>query len=361
MSRLRCTRCLAFLLAATTGLLLPGSARAQSAPYRLGRWNQDSLGNQRVVLRVDSTRDLVAVRAQIPWRRRDPAPERKQIIITDALGNRVTQLLALSVRSDSGDIVFRPRAGVGDYYLYFLPYVGSVRSNYPKITYPAPDSSSDLQWDRDARAQPDLLPAARVVAFESADSMSLLWPMEVTATPAEVAARRTAAAGAPFVVFPEERTRPIKMTDRLPQRWIGSSAPTAVTGTADRDEYFAFQLGIWALQQLDSVRVEFSAIRGPGGRTIPSSAFNCVTTDGVDWIGRPFHRRVDVAPGAVSPIWCGLMVPPNATAGQYRGQAVVRAADGKRVEVPIALTISAQRAVRHGDDEPWRLSRLRWL
>lgn len=363
MSRLRCTRSLAFLLATITGLLLPTGAGAQSVPYRLGVWNQDSLGNQRVVLRVDSTRDLVAVRAQIAWRRRDPAPDRKRIIITDALGNRVTQVLALSVRSDSGDIVFRPRAGVGDYFLYYLPYVGSVRSNYPKITYPAPDSSNDLEWDRDARTRPELLPVARVVAFESADSMSLLWPMEVTATPTEMTNRRTVATatGAAFVVFPEDRTRAIKMTDRLPQRWVGPSAPTAVTGSADRDEYFAFQLGIWALQRLDSVRARFTAIKGPGGRSIPASAFNCVTTDGVDWIGRPFHRRIQVAAGEVSPIWCGVMVPANAAAGHYRGQVIVQAAGGKGVEVPIDLTVSTQRAVRHGDDEPWRLSRLRWL
>lgn len=359
MSRLRSARLLA--LATTLCVAIPAVLPGQAAPYRLGRWNADSLGNQRVVLHVDSTFDIAAVRARIPWRRRDPHPELKRIIVTDALGNRVSDLVALAVRSDSGDVVFRPRAGMGEYYLYYMPYTGSVRSNYPKITYPAPDSSSNAEWLRDIHARRDRLLPARTIAFESADSMSLLWPMEVTATAGEVAARQSAAGNAPFVVFPEDRTRPIKMIDALPQRWIGAGAPLGVQGSAERDEYYSFQLGIWALTQLDSVRVAFAAIRGPAERTIAASAFNCVTTDGRDWIGHPFHRRVQVAAGAVSAVWCGVMVPRDAAPGRYSGTAMVTAAGGKRVAVPVVLEVVKSVAVRHGDDEPWRLSRLRWL
>ncbi|MEP6590932.1 MAG: glycoside hydrolase domain-containing protein [Gemmatimonadota bacterium] len=361
MPRPRGPRSLALPVVVLLGLLLPRLLPAQTAPYRLGAWNQDSLGNQRVVVRVDSTLDLTAVRVLIPWRRRDPRPEQKRVIVTDALGNRVADVLALSVRSDSGDIVFRPRAGMGNYFLYYLPYSGTVRSNYPKISYPAPDSSADLPWDREVRARRDQLPRAHVVAFESADSMSLLWPMEVAATQGEVAVRRAAAGAAAFVVFPEDRTRPIKMLDLLPQRWIGDKAPTVLTGTADRDEYFSFQLGVWALRRLDSLTAAFTSLRGPGGRTIPATAFNCITTDGVDWVGQPFHRRVPVVAGEVSPLWCGVMVPRGSAAGPYRGRATVRAAGGASVEVPIDLEVTEQVAVRHGDDEPWRLSRLRWL
>ena len=359
MLRLRITRLLSLTLA--LGSLAPASTLAQATPYRLGRWNPDSLGNQRVVLRVDSTLTLTAVRALIPWRRRDPSPEAKRVIVTDALGNRVSQLWAFSIRGDSGDIAFRPRAGMGDYFLYYLPYIGTVRSNYPKITYPGPDSTSGLEWIRDVRSRRDALPLAQVVAFESADTMSLLWPMEVTATPAELATRRATAGGAPFVVFPEDRTRAIKMTGDLPQRWIGSAAPTAVTGTAQRDEYYSFQLGVWALTSLDSVRARFSGLRGPAGQVLAASAFNCITTDGRDWIGRPFHRRVQVAAGQVGALWCGVMVPRDARAGRYLGTATVLAAGGRSVTVPVQLEVAKTLAVRHGDDEPWRLSRLRWL
>lgn len=338
-----------------------GSLTAQSAPYRLGRWNPDSLGNQRVVLHVDSARSLTAVRAQIPWRRRDGTPENRRLILTDALGNRIPDLLPISIRRDSGDVVFRPRAGVGAYYLYYLPYAGSVRSNYPKITYPTPDSTADPRWAAATRAQLAALPMADVVAFESADSMSMPWPMEVIATPSEVAAARARAGNAPFVVFPEDRGRPIVMTRDLPMRWVGGEAPTMVRGNALRDEYFSFQVGVWALTALDSVRATFGALRGPAGATIAASAFNCVTTDGLDWLGRRFARRVAVASGEIGALWCGVMIPATATAGHYRGTATVTAAGGKRVAVPVELDVRAITVARHGDDEPWRLSRLRWL
>ena len=351
-------------IAATALLCLLGqAARAQEIPYRIGRWNPDSFGNQRVVLHVAAA-SLPArgpVRALIPWRRRDFHPELKRIIVTDARGTRVANTVALAVRRDSGDVVFEAAGGDADYYLYYLPYTGSVKSNYPKISYPAPDTTAGAAWLAGVARSAATLPRATVTAFESVDSMSQLWPMEVIATASEVAALRAKFRGQPMAVFPEDRTRPIKMPGDLPMRWVAMADHREVQGTALRDEYYAFQLGIWALEALDSVRVQFTALAGPGGASVSSTAFNCINTDGVDWMGRAFKRRVTVAPGMVSPIWCGVMVPSTERAGEYRGTATVVAAGGKRSTVPIRLTVAPERAVNHGDDEPWRLSRLRWL
>ena len=353
----------AAIAAAVALCTLGAAARAQDIPYRLGRWNPDSFGNQRVVLHV-APATLPArgpVRALIPWRRRDVHPELKRIIVTDAAGQRVTNVVALSVRRDSGDVVFEAAGGNADYYLYYLPYTGSVKSNYPKISYPPPDSTADAAWIRSARSGAAGLPRAQVAAFESVDTMSQVWPMEVIATDGEVAALRAKFSGQPMAVFPEDRTRPIKMTTDLPMRWVALADRRELQGTALRDEYYAFQLGVWGLQSLDSVRVQFGALTGPGGASIASAAFNCINTDGVDWLGRAYRRTVTVTAGKVSPIWCGVMVPATARAGEYRGTATVVAAGGKRSAVPIHLTVAPERAVNHGDDEPWRLSRLRWL
>lgn len=353
----------AAIAAAVALCTLGAAARAQDIPYRIGRWNPDSFGNQRVVLHV-APASLPAkglVRALIPWRRRDVHPELKRIIVTDAEGKRVTKMVVLSVRRDSGEVVFEAAGGDADYYLYYLPYTGSVKSNYPKISYPAPDSTASTTLRTLTEHSAVSLPRATVTAFESVDTMSQVWPMEVIATEGEVAALRTRFRGQAIVVFPEDRTRPIKMTTDLPMRWVAMADKRELQGTALRDEYYAFQLGVWALQSLDSVRVQFSALAGPGGASVASAAFNCINSDGVDWVGRAYKRTVAVAAGKVSPIWCGVMVPAVARAGEYRGTATVAAAGGKRSTVPIRLTIAAARAVNHGDDEPWRLSRLRWL
>jgi hypothetical protein len=276
-------------VAAAVALCTLGAvAQAQDIPYRIGRWNPDSFGNQRVVLHVAQA-SLPArgpVRALIPWRRRDFHPELKRILVTDAQGKRVTNAVALRVRRDSGDVVFEAAGSDAEYYLYYLPYAGSVKSNYPKITYPAPDSTADAAWIRGARNGAVGLPRASVVAFESVDTMSQLWPMEVIATASEVAALQAKFHGQTMAVFPEDRTRPIKMTTDLPMRWVALADTRELQGTALREEYYAFQLGIWALTALDSVRVQFGALAGPGGASIPGAAFNCLNTDGVDRMPR---------------------------------------------------------------------------
>ena len=284
---------------------------AQDIPWRLGRWNPDSFGNQRVVLHVADTGTHRAVRALVPWRRRDAQPERKRLIITNSRGQRISNVAALRVRRDSGDVVFEPTGGAGDYFLYYLPYAGNVRSNYPRITYPAPDSTAAPPWISAARSMASTLPPATVSAFEAVDSMSQRWPMEVTATPAEVdVTRRRIPAADPVVVFVEDRTRPIKMTDQLPQIWSARDASITTLGPALRDEYYAFQLGLWAQEALDSVTATFSSFSSTGATaTIPRAAFDCVTTDGVDWLGKTLHRRVTIAAGNVGALWCGLMVP----------------------------------------------------
>ena len=337
---------------------------AQEAPWRIGQWNPDSLGNQRVVLRVDVA--APAARAILFWRRRDQAPEMKRVIVTDANGQRVTNVVSLTMRRDMGDIVFEPASGSGTYYIYYMPYAGSVRSNYPRITYPAPDSTATPAWAAQARSGASSAPRATVMAFEAVDSLSNRWPMEVTATPSEVASLRNyLTPDDPFGVFVEDRTRPVKMTEQLPMLWaMRTNFGGYRLGPALRDEYYAFQLGIWAQRAVDSLTVDFSNFFDRSGSTpssIPRTALDCVTTDGVDWLGRPMHPRVAVAAGQVRALWCGVMVPLGTRPGTYEGAVTIRSAHDKPVRVGLNLIVAEGVAVNHGDDEPWRLSRLRWL
>ena len=357
---------------------LASTVAAQDVPWRIGRWNPDSLGNQRVVLHVADTGTRGAVQALIGWRRRDANPEAKRIVVTDARGQRVANVSVGWVRRDSGEVKFETMAGVGDYFLYYLPYAGSVRSNYPRITYPAPAVATDTtrraldslaRWLGKLTAPPRgdavalaELPVAQVVAFEAVDSLSQRWPMQVIATPSEViAARNRARPGQPFMVFVEDRANPIKMRDDIPMRWASQTAGLRALGPALRDEYYAFQIGLWGSSSVDSVRLRFSSFTAPGRPVIASAALDCVTTDGVDWMGRPVHHDAKIEMGKVTPIWCGVMIPRDAAPGTYAGTATVTSAGGGQVIVPLQFIVTAEVAVNHGDDDPARLSRLRWL
>lgn len=342
-------------------LLEGGMLAAQQVPYGPGRWESDSTGNHRAVVHVADSGS--AVRVRIPWRRRDEHPEAKRIVVVAAAtGARVANVMAVAVNREVGDVVFEPAAGPGDYYIYYLPYQGTFRSNYPRITYRPPDSTASPAWLARWRGAWAALPPATVTAFQAVDSMSGVWPMEVIATRAETESLAARHRGEHFLLFPEFRTRPIKMTDDLPAWWVEGGANGPVTGTALRGEFYAFQIGIWAVDRaLDSVMVRFGDLAEPGGGRIPAAAFSSLNTGGVDWQGRGFTRRVQVGAGKVQALWCGVMIPEGQAPGAYEGTVTVSAAGLPPETLSVRLTVSPHLIAHHGDDEPWRLSRLRWL
>ena len=339
-------------------------AAAQEVPYRTGVWEADSLGNHRVVVEVD--RPAVAVWAHVPWRRRDRNPRDKAVWVVTAAGERTANVARIAITREYGDLVFEaPTAG--RYYLYYLPYTGTITSNYPKITYRPPRPTADSAWLRSVgltRRAPaprrDDFPQARVVALEAVSPFHSFYPMEVIATQAETRALLSRRPD-PYLVFPEAREFPIRMKDDLPLRWI-ERGPAGVTGSPDRGEFFVFQLGVYAARQaLGDVRVEFDSLALSGAPAIPAGAFRCFNQEGVDWQGHPFVTRIDVDSGRVAPLWCGVQIPRSAAPGPWRGTARVTAANAPTTRIPIRFEVGADTIRNAGDDDPRRLSRLRWL
>jgi hypothetical protein len=113
-------------------------------PYGIGSWDADVLGNHRAVVRVETPAD--AVFAHIPWRRPDARPEDRHLIVVEGRsGSRILNVERIRVTRESGDLVFEAPSA-GDYYVYYLPNTGAGRSNYPTVTYPAPQATADLAW-----------------------------------------------------------------------------------------------------------------------------------------------------------------------------------------------------------------------
>ena len=338
-------------------LLFP--AVAQDLPRETGLWDSEPLGNHRAVIRVGGAAD--AVRVVIPWRRRDAAPEKKGVIFVDAkTDRRVGNILIRSITRESGEFVFQPASGPGDYYIYFMPYRLAGRRNYPNAAYSGPEDTADAEWA--ARVPASGLPEARVTGIESVDEFSGFTPMEIIATAEETRTLLAAHPGEAFLLFPEDRTLSIRMTDDLPFRWIRAGAFAEFKGEADRGEFYAFQIGLYAARaDLKEIAVEFSGQTAAGGRTIPAGAFRCVNTAGTDWDGRKIAPRVSVAKGKVQALWCGVQIPIDAAPGAYRGKAVVRAKDLPARSIDLALSVLGRAIEAAGDNEPSRLSRLRWL
>ncbi|MCX7425903.1 MAG: DUF6067 family protein [Planctomycetia bacterium] len=342
-------------------------AAAEKAAYGLGSWS-DTLGAHRARVRVAEKAD--AVRVHIPWRRRDLQPEKKRIIVMDAAtGNRVANVAAVDLRREYGDLVFQPPTAPGEYDVYYLPHVVQPGSGGYGDGYLPPEATAEAAWlARHSLAAEQLsqgvwkqLPEATVVEIQARDEFERFDPMEVIAT-AEETRQLVAACPEPYLVFPEDRKYPIRMTRDLPLRWIENGPAAEFHGTADRNEYYAFQVGLYAARgPVEDVAVEFGDLRADGGGVIPAAAMTCFNLGGIDWLGRPFRKVVNVPAGRVQALWFGVDVPRDAAPGEYRGSLTIQPKGGPATRVHLTLTVNDQILEDRGDGEPWRHSRLRWL
>lgn len=342
------------------------SAALPVLKYATGTWNAENLGNQRVVLHVSGSG---TVRAVIPWRRHDANPERKGIVLVEAAtGTTLTNVFIASITAAEGDIVFEAPAA-GAYHAYFLPKV-SRGSHYPSTSYAAPEDKADPGWKKKAgledRGQPgaalEQLPRAEAVEIQAVNDFNSLYPMEVAATDGEIAALKAAHANERFLLFPEDRRFPIRMTDRIPYRWIQAGPQPEFSSEAAPNEFYAFQIGVFALADLGQVTVRFSDLKSADGtRSIPSAAMRCINLGGTNWDGQPFAKSVSVPHGQVQALWCGAQIPEDCEPGKYSGDVSVQTAEGPAKTIQLTLNVSGTPLADHGDSRPERMSRLRWL
>ena len=325
------------------------------------RWNADALGNHRYLVQVD--KPTQAVRVVIPWRRRDAHPGDVAVIVNAPDGTAVTNVLRGAIDQASGELVFQA-AKAGVYALYYQPYVSKGRSNYPTVTYLAPANTADAAWAAKVgdATHWSHLPQAKVLGYEAVDDFDAYTSMERTATPNEWKTLLAAHASDALLLFPETRANPIRMFDQLPESWARRGPGGSLEDTAQRGEYLSFQVGAWAPRvAVNHVQVRFGDLHGADGAVIPASAFTCFNLGGVGYDGKPFTTRVDVPQGRVQALWMGLDVPASAKPGVYRGDVTVQADSVAPQSIPLAITIGEGTAVAHGDDDPARLTRLRWL
>jgi hypothetical protein len=347
-----------------------GWAQLTVLPYKTANWNPDSLGNQRVVVRVE--KPASAVVCEIPWRRRDLNPQEKEILIYSQKGNlRVKNVIRLDISRESGRLVFEPVAGAGDYFLYYLPYKSSG-GNYPKVSYLKPADRCDAAW-KSKYSTGAGLPKAAAVEMQAINSLNSFFPMEVIATRKETDQLLAKAKTPGMVLFPEFREYPIRMWNDLPYRWIARGLTDKLADTIQPGEYFSFQIGMLATRDsIRNVAIVFSDLTNDRGGKIPASALTCFNLGGNDWNQLPLVEKVTVPKGKIQPMWIGVDVAKDLAPGIYRG--VIRAegqegskAEGKaqgsrlRAQVSLEITVAGGVLADRGDSKPELHSRLRWL
>jgi hypothetical protein len=326
-----------------------------------GAWPA-TLGNHRWSFQV-ARAGLARVR--IPWRRTDPEPAEKGLRLLDEAGAEVPDLLRLKVDAEAADLAFEaPRPGT--YHLY--PFVHALQGspNYPRARYLPREAVPSAAWrTRTGLRAGDptsaaTLPEATGLTYAARRPEDAFHALDRAATAPEreaLLARRPE----PFLAFTAPRTLPLRQTRHLPEPWAREVRP-AFRGEARPGEFFVFQVGIWAARRpVVDLRATFPDLVGPGGIRVPAAAFRCVNLAGVDWEGRDFRKAVHLDQGRLQALWMGVDLPMDLPAGAYTGTLLLRDAVGGAQRVPLTLEVAGAPLADHGDAEPWRLSRLRWL
>ncbi len=334
---------------------------AQEVKFTVSKegWNADSLGNHRAIVRYKGT--TRAVKVTVPWRRRDYNPQNKEIFIVDAKTNRRIQNVKRgTINRESGELIFEPVSDTGIYYVYYMPYNASGRSNYPKNTYPTPTDKAQPHW-LSLLQNPANISEGDIIEIQSVDEFNSFYPMEIIATAAETQSITNANSDRPFIIFPEDRQYPVRMNKDLPYRWVVSGNANSFTGKACRGENYAFQLGVYAIRDVKNIRIDFSDFKSAAGQAIPASNALCINTDGVNWDGKPLTKRIDVTNGMIQAMWCLLEIPKEIEPGTYQGKAIISSDGNLSNEIELTIAIDGITLDDGGVSEPWKQTRLKWL
>lgn len=341
------------------------AAIAQTLKYTDGNdsWDADSLGNHRFIVNVAQSQLLknrMVAHVNIPWRRHDEQVAQKRIIIAaENGGGPIGNIKIVAADNEHADILFEPAAGAGNYYVYYMPYKNEGRANYPKGVYLKQVETAATGWLRQTMLKKAFAEAV-TTTYQSINAFNSFYPMGMIATGQETERLISASANKKFIVFPEDRMHPVQMRNYLPYRWAQRGIRSAFKDTAARGEYFTLQLGVYALNDLENVRIEFSDLKSKNKQVIPARYISCINTNGIDYKGGVLLKQVHVPKGAIQPMWCAVDVPSQTTPGVYTGTATVRTDQSGSQAIELTLVVS-NKMVKDAAADPEKQTRLKWL
>lgn len=318
----------------------------------------ESFGNHRAVLQVNKPSEVVSI--DFHWRRPDKEVDQRHFLIVNAAtGDTVPNIHRIRVSGERCQLAFGPIKTKGTYLFYYLPYQVQPGHGSYSGDYLPQEKAPDSQWLSKAKAHANH-PVATVTSVEARTAFDNFYPMEVSATTAEAKAY-TERIRTPFCLFAEDRSHPIRMRSHVPLKWMAHKQGSEFKGKAMPNEYYAFQIGLWADKAATNrITYQASSLQGDAG-TIPASALTCFNLEGTDPYGKTFKKEVSIAQGEIQPLWFGIDLPATQKPGIYKGTVTLTDATGKKATQPISIEVAGTPLADRGDSEPWKHSRLRWL
>jgi hypothetical protein len=280
-------------------------------------------------------------------------------------GEEIKNVHVLEFSAEEGKIAFQPLAGETEYYVYYLPYSfrrkwDDARYGKPWNDYLAPGYQADSLWTASVEKSKTALPEAKVERMESRSKFDAFTAMGLIPTGKEIGAILEKHTD-DFLIYTEDRAFPIRLPYTIPARWVKREPVLSFEGYASKNEYYCWQIGLWAVKaNVRNVRLAFSDFTS-GGDKISKDSVTCFNQGGTNWDGSPVSFAVDVPKGNVQALWCGIQVPKDAKPGKYTGTATLTADGAAPKEIKVTIHVDDQILADRGDGEEWRHSRMRWL
>ena len=317
----------------------------------------ESFGSQRAVIEI--RKSAPAVEIDLLWRRHDRNPDQRRLMIIEAAtGDTIKNISRIEVNSEHCSIRFGPVNNPGTYYLYYLPFEVVDGWGYYGRDYLKPEPAPDPEWLKTSTVQ---FSKALLKGIECRSPFDNFYPMEIMPTITEKTVFLKKFSDS-VLCFAENRENPIRMKDGIPLKWVKEGPSLQFTGSALPNEYFAFQIGIFAskgsISELDVLTADLSLTGRPDS---PAIQLTCFNTRGIDPYGTPFVKKLSIPAGSVQALWIGADVRENTPPGTYKGQIHITGKNMPDKEFNVTLTVAGKVLADRGDSEPWRHSRLRWL
>lgn len=169
---------------------------------------------------------------------------------------------------------------------------------------------------------------------------------------ASVAAKQPSA----LVVVDLDRSHSISHRLKAPQGWLIATDRAKFCGKAQPGEYYVFQVGAVSAKPVSELKISGS-LKTVSGKSIKLS---CLNLGGIGPDGKTFAKKVSMSPDKVQMLWMAASVPESAS-GVYHGTVSIKGSTAKSARVDVELEVAGQTLKDHGDNDAWRLSRLRWL
>lgn len=180
--------------------------------------------------------------------------------------------------------------------------------------------------------------------FHFNNTFKRVLPPPIGATPQPTAAERERG----YLVFQRDWMKDVHVNDRpLPGERVEELSAAAFAG-----EYEPVTVSLLPLQDLGTVKLTATDLRGPGEAVIPAAAIaighvqhriSRVTADGSVYTIEPRliqpRSAVDMPKGVTRTFWLTVQTPANIPAGNYRGEVRISAARGGPVTLPLSFTV----------------------